>query len=43
MNSLININYTYIIFGKERAYKEHHDSLVEKMTKSFKRMDNIKL
>ena len=43
MNSLININYTYIIFGKERSYKEHHDSLVEKMTKSFKRMDNIKL
>ena len=43
MNSLINLNYTYIIFGKEKAYKEHHDSLFEKMKKSFKRMDGIKL
>jgi len=43
MNSLINLNYTYIIFGKEKVYKEHHDSLFEKMKKSFKRMDGIKL
>ena len=43
MNSLINLNYTYIIFGKEKAYKEHCDSLFEKMKKSFKRMDGIKL
>ena len=43
MNSLINLNYTYIIFGKEKAYKEHQDSLFEKMKKSFKRMDGIKL
>ena len=43
MNSLINLNYTYIIFGKEKVYGEHHDSLFEKMKKSFKRMDGIKL
>ena len=43
VNSLINSNYTYIIFGKEKAYKEYHDSLFEKMKKSFKRMDGIKL
>ena len=43
MNYLINLNYTYIIFGKEKAYKEHHNSLFEKMRKSFKRMDGIKI
>ena len=43
MNSLINLNYTYIIFGKEKAYKEHHNSLFEKMKKSFKRIDSVKL
>jgi len=43
VNSLINLNYTYIIFGKEKTYKEYHDSLFEKMKKSFKRMDGIKL
>ena len=43
INSLINLNYTYVIFGKERAYKENHDSLFEKMKKSFKRMNGHKL
>ena len=43
MNSLINLNYTYIILGKEKVYKECHDSVFEKMKKSFKRMDGIKL
>tara|TARA_B100000029_G_C16888976_1_gene709607 strand:- start:29 stop:391 length:363 start_codon:yes stop_codon:yes gene_type:complete len=42
-NSLINLNYTYIIFGKEKAYGEYYDSLFEKMKKSFKRMNGIKL
>ena len=31
------------IFGKEKAYKEHHNSLFEKMKKSFKRIDSVKL
>tara|TARA_Y100001970_G_scaffold216535_1_gene265052 strand:- start:291 stop:749 length:459 start_codon:yes stop_codon:yes gene_type:complete len=43
MNSLINLNYTYIIFGKEKAYKERHNSLFEKMKKSFKRIDSVEL
>ena len=43
MNNLINLNYTYIIFGKEKVYGEYHDSLFEKMKKSFKRMDGVKL
>ena len=43
VNNLINLNYTYIIFGKEKAYGEYNDSLFEKMKKSFKRMDGIKL
>ena len=43
MNNLINLNYTYIIFGKEKVYKEYYNSLFEKMKKSFKRMEEIKL
>ena len=43
MNNLINLSYTYIIFGKEKVYKEYWDSLYEKMKKSFKRMDSISL
>tara|TARA_B100001029_G_C14705279_1_gene257090 strand:+ start:168 stop:539 length:372 start_codon:yes stop_codon:yes gene_type:complete len=42
MSNLINLNYTYIIFGKEKVYKEYYNSLFEKMKKSFKRMDGIK-
>ena len=43
MNNLIDLNYTYVILGKEKAYKELNDSLFEKMKKSFKRIDGIKL
>ena len=42
MNSIINLNYIYVIFGKDKAYKEYHDTLFEKMKKSFKRMDGVK-
>ena len=42
MSNLINLNYTYIIFGKEKVYKEYYNSLFEKMKKGFKRMDGIK-
>ena len=41
INSVINLNYIYVIFGKEKAYKEYNNSLFEKMEKSFKRIDNI--
>ena len=43
INSAINLNYVYVIFGKEKAYKEYHDSLFAKMKKSFKRMDGVRL
>ena len=43
VNNSINLNYTYIIFGKEKVYVEYHDTLFEKMKKSFKRMDGIRL
>ena len=37
INSAINLNYIYVIFGKEKAYKEYSDTLFEKMKKSFKK------
>ena len=38
ISSAINSNYTYIIFGKAKAYEERNEDLVEKMKKSFKGM-----
>ena len=38
INSAINSNYTYIIFGKAKIYEEHSGDLFEKMKKSFKGM-----
>ena len=38
MNNLINMNYTYIIFGKSKVYYEQSDNLFEEIKKSFKRM-----
>tara|TARA_B100001029_G_C15031211_1_gene437084 strand:+ start:1178 stop:1531 length:354 start_codon:yes stop_codon:yes gene_type:complete len=35
-NGTINSNYTYVIFGKERVFKENNDFLFEKMEKSFR-------
>ena len=37
-NFYYNSNYTYIVFGKEKAYRERNENLVEKMRKSFKGM-----
>ena len=36
INGAINLNYTYIVFGKERSYKENHKTLYEAMIKGFK-------
>ena len=36
INSAINSDYTYIIFGKSKVYNEHSGELFEKMKKSFK-------
>ena len=41
INSVINLNYIYVIFGKEKAYKEYSDTLFEKMKKSFKRLSIV--
>ena len=39
-NSSINIDYTYVIFGKSKVYQEDSLQLFEKMRKSFKNMSN---
>ena len=41
INSAINLNYIYVIFGKEKAYKEYSDTLFKKMKKSFKRLSIV--
>ena len=38
INSAINSDYTYIIFGKAKIYETNSDELFEQMRKSFKRM-----
>ena len=43
IDSAINLNYTYIVLGKAKSYKEHHSSLYEKMEKSFKKLENLNL
>ena len=43
MNSTINLDYIYVIFGKDKAYLEYYNSLYEKMEKSFKRMQSLKV
>ena len=35
----INLNYTYVIFGKEKIYSEHNNSLFRNMEKSFKKIN----
>ena len=37
INSAINSNYTYIIFGKTKVYEKHNEELFEKMKKSVGR------
>ena len=43
MNSAINLDYIYVIFGKDKAYKEYNNSLYEKMKKSFKRIQSLEV
>ena len=42
-NLIINLDYIYVIFGKDKAYNEYNNSLYEKMKKSFKRMQSLKV
>ena len=37
INGAININYTYIVFGKVKSYKEKHDTLYEQLKIGFKK------
>ena len=39
VNNSINLNYTYVIFGKEKIYSEHSSSLFKNMKKSFKKIN----
>ena len=34
----INLNYSYIVFGKTKAYFDKHDELFEEMMKGFKKI-----
>ena len=43
IDSIINLNNAYVIFGKEKVYREYHNSLFEKMKKSFKSIKDINL
>ena len=43
INSAINLDYVYVIFGKDKAYREYNNSLYEKMKKSFKRMQSLEV
>tara|TARA_B100001029_G_C14947961_1_gene387043 strand:+ start:202 stop:555 length:354 start_codon:yes stop_codon:yes gene_type:complete len=38
MKNIINSNYVYVIFGKEKVYKESSEQLLKKMKKSFMEM-----
>ena len=37
INGAININYTYIVFGKVKSYKEKHETLYEQLKIGFKK------
>ena len=37
--SAINLNYTYIVFGKNKAFKEKYETLLVSMSKSFKKFN----
>ena len=37
--SAINLNYTYIVFGKNKAYKEKYETLLVSMSKCFKKFN----
>ena len=37
----INLNYTYVIFGKEKIYSEHSSSLFKNMEKSFNKIISL--
>ena len=39
VNNSINLNYTYVIFGKEKIYSEHSNSLFKNMEKSFNKIN----
>ena len=38
MNSTINLDYIYVIFGKSKIYNKSHNEIFEKMKKNFEEM-----
>jgi len=38
---LINLNYTYIVFGKNNVYKDNFGSILHEMQKTFKKIKQI--
>ncbi len=39
INDAINKDYTYIVFGKSKAYTEKHETLMKTMISSFKKIN----
>tara|TARA_B100000886_G_scaffold317123_1_gene256190 strand:- start:1792 stop:2196 length:405 start_codon:yes stop_codon:yes gene_type:complete len=38
INGKINMNYTYIVFGKEKSFKESHEKLFNTMVNCFRKL-----
>ena len=41
-NKLINLNYTYVIFGKNNVYKDKFASVLGEVNETFKKIKQIK-
>ena len=37
-NKTINLNYTYVVFGKAKAYEEKYSAILDKVQNTFKRI-----
>ena len=40
-NKLINLNYTYVIFGKNNVYKDKFADVLDKINETFKKIKQI--
>ena len=38
---LINLDYTYVVFGKNNVYKDNFGSILHEMNKTFKKINQI--
>ena len=39
--NLINLDYTYVVFGKNNVYKDNFGSILHEMNKTFKKINQI--